>query len=343
VTRSYVFLVGSLAALWGASYLFIKVAGDDIEPATMMFFRTLLAVLLLLPFLLLRSGARRGVSELGAAWRPGLVLGVVNAALPFTLIAWGERHVDSGVAAIANATVPLFVVLLAIPFVPSERASGTRLLGLLLGLAGVAVLAGGQPGGGWWAVAGTLAVVVASLCYATAGLYGQLRVSVTAGPVLATASMIGATLVLLPFALLGLPDQVPGWKAIGSVIALGVLGTALAQLVLFRSLRLHGSSRTSLVTYLLPVMALFYGFVLLGEPLTAATLGGLALILPGVALGQRRSAVAPASAAAVSDAAPVPSTIQPGRPDPSTPARPSSAPAMAASARPNTVRPPRRP
>jgi drug/metabolite transporter (DMT)-like permease len=285
VTRSYVWMLSFLAAVWGASYLFIKVAVDEIEPTAMMFFRLALAAALLVPFLLVQLGTRRALEELRRAWRPGLALGVVNAALPFTLIAWGEKHIDSGVAAIANSTVPLFVVLLAIRFRPSERATGARLAGVLIGFAGVAVLAGGQPGGGWWAVAGTLAVVIASVSYAIGSLYGQGRTAETRGPVLATAAMVGGMVVLVPFALLQLPTEVPSSETIASVAALSILGTALAQLVLFRMLRLHGSARTSLVTYLLPVTALFYGAVLLDEAVTAAVLGGLALILLGVALG----------------------------------------------------------
>jgi drug/metabolite transporter (DMT)-like permease len=285
VTRSYVWGISFLAGVWGASYLFIKVAVEEIEPAPMMFFRLLLAAALLLPFLLVREGVREGAVKLRRAWRPGLVLGLVNAAVPFTLIAWGEKHIDSSIAAIANATVPLFVVLLAIRFRPSERATGARLVGILLGFVGVSVLSGAQAEGGAWAVAGTLAVVVASLSYAIGGLYGAARTEDTAGPVLATASMIGGALILLPLALAQLPDEVPGWKALGSVVALAVGATALGQLVLFRMLRLHGSSRTTLVTYLMPPTAILYGAVLLDEPITVAALTGLALILPGVALG----------------------------------------------------------
>jgi drug/metabolite transporter (DMT)-like permease len=285
VTRSYAWMLGFLAAVWGASYLFIKVAVEEIEPTAMMFVRLVIAAALLLPFQLLRQGFGRGVRELASAWRPGLVMGIVNAAVPFTLIAWGEKHIDSGVAAIANATVPLFVVLLAIRFRPSERVSGGRLAGVLVGLVGVAVLAGAQPEGGWWAVAGTLAVVAASFSYAIGGIYGQGAAGAHSAPVLATASMVAGALVLLPFALLQLPDEVPGWKASASVAALAVGGTALAQLVIFRMLRLHGAARLSLVTYLLPVTALLYGMLLLDEPLTAAAVAGLALILGGVALG----------------------------------------------------------
>jgi drug/metabolite transporter (DMT)-like permease len=285
VTRSYPVLIGFLAAVWGASYLFIKVALEDIEPAPMMWLRVVLASLLLVPFLFVRLGVGDAVAELRGAWKAGVLLGLVNVAVPFTLIAWGEKHIDSGVAAIANATVPIFVVLLAIRFRPSERATGTRFAGFLLGFVGVAVLAGGGPNGGWWGVAGTLAVVVASLSYAVGALYGGARAGDTAGPVLATVSVLGGCVWLLPFAVVQMPTELPGWKALASVAALGVAGTALAQLVLFRAFRLHGSARTTLVTYLMPPTALLYGALLLDEPLTAGVIGGLALILTGVALG----------------------------------------------------------
>jgi drug/metabolite transporter (DMT)-like permease len=300
MTRSYAPLLFLLAAIWGASYLFIKVAVDEIEPTTMMLARLAIAAALLFPFLVMRSGAIAAVADLKAAWRPGLVLGVINGALPFTLIAWGEKHIDSGVAAIANASVPIFVTLLAIRLRPSERATGGRLVGILVGLVGVVVLAGGQPDAGWWAVAGTMAIVVASFSYALGQLYGQASVSEVSGPVLATAAMIGGALVLLPFGLATLPDAVPSWEAIASVLALTVLGTAFAQLIFFRLLKLHGASRTSLVTYLMPGMAVIYGAVLLDEHITAGVIGGLVLILGGVALGSGalrlpRRAAAPAT------------------------------------------------
>jgi drug/metabolite transporter (DMT)-like permease len=285
VTRSYPVLIGFLAAVWGSSYLFIKIAVDEIEPAPMMWIRVVLASALLVPFLVAREGSGPAVGQLRGAWKAGLILGLVNAAVPFTLIAWGEKHIDSGVAAIANATVPIFVVLLAIRFRPSERATGTRLAGFLLGFVGVAVLAGGGPEDSLWGVAGTLAVVLASLSYAVGALYGGARTGDTAGPVLATASMLGACLWLLPLAVLQMPTDMPSWGALASVAFLGVMGTALAQLVLFRSFRLHGSAKTTLVTYLMPPTALVYGALLLDEPVTAAAIGGLALILGGVALG----------------------------------------------------------
>ncbi len=188
-------------------------------------------------------------------------------------------------AAIANASVPIFVTILAIRFKPSERSSGLKLVGILLGLAGVGVLAGVHPEGGGWAVLGTLAVVLASVSYASGGLYGQHVVGRASGPVLAAASMVYGGLVLLPFALFQLPDHAPGWKPVASLAGLAVGGTAVAQLILFRMLRLFGAARLSLVTYLMPGFALVYGALILDEPLRASSLGGLGLILGGVALG----------------------------------------------------------
>jgi drug/metabolite transporter (DMT)-like permease len=273
-----------LAAVWGASYLFIKVAVDEIEPAPMMAVRTLLAAAVLLAYVVWRFGAGRAREELRAAWRHCLVLGFLNAAIPFWLIAWGEQHIDSGLAAVVQASVPIFNALLVLRFLPHERLSRARALGLAVGIAGVAVVTGIHPEGGWLAIAGALAVVLSSVAYASAGVYGQKAVSGTPGPVLAAGSMLVGGLVLTPIALFQLPDSVPSWEATGSVLALSLAGTALAQLVLFRVLALHGSSRLSLVTYLMPVFALVYGTLLLDEELTASMLAGFVLILAGVAL-----------------------------------------------------------
>jgi drug/metabolite transporter (DMT)-like permease len=285
VSRAYAPLLLSLALIWGASYLFIKVAVRDLEPTVMITLRLLIAATLLIAFLAARIGTREAFVQIRGAWREGLIFGVVNGALPFTLIAWGEKHIDSGVAAIANASVPIFVALLAMKFKPSERSTGLKLIGIVFGLLGVGVLAGAGPEGGWWSVAGTLAVVVASISYASGGLYGQHAVAKVPGPVIAAASMLYGGLVLLPFGLAQLPEHFPGWKAIGSLLGLSIAGTAVAQLILFRMLRLFGAARLSLVTYLLPVTALIYGALILDEPLRASALGGLALILGGVALG----------------------------------------------------------
>jgi drug/metabolite transporter (DMT)-like permease len=285
VSRSYVIYIGLLAAFWGASYMFIKVANRDFEPATMMFLRLLIASALLLVVLAAQRGPQASLHDMRSVGWQGFALGVVNGAIPFTLIAWGERHIDSGVAAIANASMPIFVVLIALRWQPSERVRGLRLFGFIVGLVGVGVLAGLHPKGGWWGAAGTLAVVVASASYPVGSIWGQRLIAHTSGLTLATTTMIGGLIVLAPLGLWQRPSHLPGWKEIGSVVALAVLGTAVAQIILYRVLRSDGAARVSLVTYLLPVTALFYGVTLLGEPLTVEELLGMALILGGVALG----------------------------------------------------------
>ena len=279
--RAYLTLLLSLAAVWGASFMFIEIALDDLEPTTLMAGRLLIASLVLTSLM-----AARGM--LGRLRRAGLrafALGIINSALPFTLIAWGEKHIDSGVAAIANATVPIWVALLAIWFAQSERATGLRIVGIVLGLVGVAVLAGAQPEVDAWAIAGTLAVVVASILYAIASLFLQRETARLDTITLSTATMLGATVVLLPFGIAQAPSEAPVWAAVGSVLALGVGGTAVGLLIFMKLIGDFGSFRAGLVTYLLPVTALLYGSVLLGEEVTVAMLVGLALILSGVALG----------------------------------------------------------
>jgi drug/metabolite transporter (DMT)-like permease len=281
----YPTLLLSLAALWGASYLFIEVGVEGgFSPASLMFLRTAIAAVALLAYLVATTGLRTALADLRATWREALVLGALNAAIPFWLVAWGQTRIDSGVAAIAQATVPICSLLIGLPFLPHERITLLRWAGVALGLVGVAVLAGGSPDATTATVVGTLAVVAASVCYASAGIYGQLRISGRPGPVLATASMIGACLYLVVPALLE-PPEAPSAAALGSLVALALLGTALAQLLLFRIIRLYGARRLSLVTYLMPGFALVYGALLLDEEITVAALVGLTLILAGVALG----------------------------------------------------------
>ena len=285
VTRGYLPWLILLAGLWGSSYFFIKVAVDDLEPSVMMSARALGAGLLLLVFLVVTRGAADATAQLRAAGRPTFVFGLFNAALPFWLIAWGEKHIDSTVAGIAQATVPIFAFVVALRFLPHERVSPIRWAGVALGLVGVGVLTGVDLPGGWWAVMGTLAVVASSLAYAGAGTYAQLRLRDVQGPVLATGGMLIGGLLLLPFALFQLPDELPGWEALLSVAALAVLGTTIAQLVYFHMLPLYGNPRISLVAYVMPAFAIAYGALFLDEPITTGMVIGLALILLGVALG----------------------------------------------------------
>jgi drug/metabolite transporter (DMT)-like permease len=302
--RGYPVMLLTLAFLWGSSFLFIEVALDDVEPPTMMALRLFFGAAALVPVLMAQRGARGAVGDLRAAGRPLWVLGIVNAAVPFTLIAWGQQYIDSGIAAIANASVPIFVVLLAIHFRPSERVTGLRLAGLVAGFVGVAVLTGGEFDGSWSGVAGTLAVVTASLLYASGALYAQTHVAQVDSIVLATGSAITGTLVLTPLALAQLPSGFPSWETWASVAVLGLGGMAAGQLLYYVVIDRYGSTRASLVTYLLPVIALILGALILDEPVELTALLGLVLILSGVAFGsglvkpvRRRQVAAPVSPA----------------------------------------------
>jgi drug/metabolite transporter (DMT)-like permease len=276
--RGYAASLAALSAIWGSSYMFIKVGLRDLAPATLVDLRLSLAALVLLAFL----SARDRLGGVRAALRPGAFVGIVGMALPFLLISWGETHIDSGLAGVANASVPIFVALLALHFAPSERVRGVRLVGLVVGLSGVAVVSGVHPNGGTWAIVGTLAVVLSSLFYAISSLYVQRRL-VVGGPELAATSTLCGALVMLPFALVRLPDHV-GWKPLGSVAILGIVATGIATLLANRLIGDHGPARAMLVNYLIPAFALLYGVGVLSEPLTTPEVLGLVLILAGVTL-----------------------------------------------------------
>jgi drug/metabolite transporter (DMT)-like permease len=276
--RGYVALLIALSAIWGASYMFIKVGLRDFAPATLVDVRLGLAASVLLAFIAVRGRA----PGLRRALAPGAFVGIVGMALPFLLISWGETHIESGIAGVANASVPIFVALLALRFAPSERLHGWRLAGLAVGLSGVGVVSGVHPSGGVWAIVGTLAVVLSSLCYAASALYVQRRIGV-GGAELAAASTLCGAVVMLPFGLARIPDHV-GWKPLASVAVLGVVATGVATLLANRLIGGHGPARAMLVNYLIPGFALLYGVAVLREPLTIAEVLGLALILAGVAL-----------------------------------------------------------
>ena len=285
MARGYVTTLLVLAAIWGSSFMFIKVAVDELTPATTMLGRCLVATLALGGILVARRGFRGAVRCLRDFGRAGFVLGIVSTALPFWLIAWGETRIDSGIAAIANASMPIFVALLALRFAPGERVTGFRAFGIGLGIFGVAVLAGVDPQGGWAGVVGTLAVVLASVSYAVGTLFSQRKLGDSSGLLVSTASAFWGAVVLLPLGIAEAPAELPGWQALGSVVMLGVFGTAIGLLLYLYMIGHFGSSRASLVVYLLPVTALAYGAIFLDETIRVTAIVGLALILAGVALG----------------------------------------------------------
>jgi drug/metabolite transporter (DMT)-like permease len=285
VTRGYTPTLLALAAIWGSSFMFIEIALDDLSPAATMTGRLLFASAALGAVLVARRGWAQAVRCLREFGLAGFVLGVISTALPFWLIAWGQTHIDSGIAAIGNAAMPIFVALLAIRFAQHERVTGFRAFGIALGIVGVGVLVGVNPEGGWWGVVGTLAVVLAAVSYAAGSLYSQHKLGNASNLLVSTASVFWGTLVILPFGIAQGPSELPGWEALVAVAVLGLLGTALGLMMYLSMLEKHGSSRASLVVYLLPPTALFYGAVFLDEPLRLTAIVGLTLILAGVAIG----------------------------------------------------------
>jgi drug/metabolite transporter (DMT)-like permease len=299
--RGYVALLLLLAAIWGASFMFIKIAVDELAPTTTMAARLVFSALPLLAYVCYKRGFRPAWTEMRSIVRAAMVLGIISTALPFTLIAWGETKIDSGVAAIGNASMPIFVAILAFRFRRSERATGSKAVGVVLGLIGVGVLTGVNPEGGWAGVAGTLAVILASISYAISTLYIQGLLDNVHNDVLAAASVTWGAIFLTPIGIAEAPSHFPSWGVVGSILALALLGTVAGQLLYFSLVYRYGSARASLVVYLLPVTALFYGALLLDEPMTASALAGLVLILTGTALGSgllrmpRRRAPVPAA------------------------------------------------
>ena len=275
-----------LACLWGSSYPFMREGVKHAGPAALIDGRLLLASPLLLAYAASRVG---GVRQLWAGlrrwWQPCLVLGVFNVGVPYASICWAERHIDSGTAAIANSAVPIFTVLLAIRFQKAEMASAWRWVGLGIGFTGVALLVGLNPSGGAMGVAGALTVVGASVLYAASSIYARKRLVDASGPVLAAGSVAVGALLLIPLAALELPDATPVAGTWVSLVGLALLGTVGAQVVYFGMLPRHGAARMTMVAYCIPIVSVAIGAVWLKEAITWVKVGGLVLVLVGVALG----------------------------------------------------------
>jgi drug/metabolite transporter (DMT)-like permease len=272
-----------LSLIWGASFLFIKVAVRELEPSTLIWARVGLGALTLIPVSFIVLGGADTVRGLRADWRPFLVMGVLNTAIPFWLLSWAEEDIDSGLAAIVQAAAPLATAVLAIWVDRSQRVTGARLVGLFVGIGGVAILVG-FPGGGSSPIR-ALAVVGSAVCYALAALYSGRRLGHVSPMLVATGTMLAATLVTFPAGLAQAPGELPGWKTIASMLALGIGGTALAYILYFGLIAGAGASKAILVTYLVPPIAVVYGVLVLDEPLRPSAIVGLVLILGGVGLG----------------------------------------------------------
>jgi drug/metabolite transporter (DMT)-like permease len=268
----------TLSLIWGIPYLFIKVAVDGgVSPFFLAWSRIVLGALLLL---MLRP--RQTVDLLARGPRRWIVTyAVVEMSLPFPLIAAGERHVDSSVAAIVIATVPLLIALLALRFDHTERPTRTRMLGMLVGLAGVVALMGIDLSGSAAELLGAAAVLLAALGYAAGPMIIKRHLLSFDPRETMAASLCVAAVVLTPAAILSRPSSAPPADALASLAVLGVLCTATAFVILMVLVSEVGAGRASVITYINPVVAVALGVAVLGESPGAGAIAGLLLILAG--------------------------------------------------------------
>jgi drug/metabolite transporter (DMT)-like permease len=270
-------LFAAVSVIWGVPYLFIKIAVDELSPSVVAWSRLAIAAVVLLP-LAWRLGALRG---LASRWRTLTVFAAVEMAIPWQLLGFGELRVSSSLTAILIAAVPLFVALLALRYDHAERPTPTRLIGMLIGLAGVAALVGIDLGGKTDALLGAAAILLVAFFYAIGPMIVKRRLSDVdpLGPVAASVG-IGALLVT-PFALADLPDSMPSSDTLASLGVLGLFCSALAFLFFFRLIAEVGPGRATVITYVNPVVALALGVAVLDESVTTGVIVGLLLILAG--------------------------------------------------------------
>ena len=269
-----------LAAVWGGSFLFMRIAAPVLGPVWLIEFRVLLAGLVLLPILarlaLLREMRRQLV--------PLFVVGCINSAIPFSLLAFASVSLPAGFTAILNGTAPLFGTVVAAIWL-KERLTLTQLIGFMLGFMGIVILVG------WRAFAVTpsffIAVsagLLAALMYAIAAPYIKQNLSGVPSLVIATGSQLGAACLLLPALLFTVPQQMPSLSVLAAVIALAVVSTAFAYILYFRLIHNIGSTRALTVTYLIPLFAMLWGAIVLNEVVTPSMMLGCGLVLLGTAI-----------------------------------------------------------
>ena len=269
-----------LGALWGGSFLFIRVAVPALGPFLLAELRVGLAAVALFLFAL----AAGRVPEIRHRWRSFLVLGFLNAAVPFSLISAAEIHLTASLAAILNSTTVMFSAIVAAVWI-GDVLTARKAIGIVFGIIGVSVLVGWDPlplsGGVLLAVA---AMLVASLSYALGATYAKRSFSGIPPLGMAIGQLSGAVALLLPLAAVSIPEEAPSFVVALSMLGLALLSTSVAYLIYFRLIENVGPTSTVTVTLLVPVFGLLFGVLLLDEPFGPGTLAGLAIILTSVVL-----------------------------------------------------------
>ena len=275
----------TLSIVWGGTFFFQEIAVQELPVFTIVSIRVLIAALLLWAVTALTANTLpSGVKIWGALF----LLALVNNVIPFTLIVWGQQEISSGLAAILNATVPLFTVVIAHFVTTDEKLTRAKFAGVIIGLVGVVVIIGEDALEGiGLAVLAQLAVLAASLAYTFGGLYGRKIQAMGLTPLgISTGQLIASSVILIPVALL--VDEpwtlsLPGTEIIIAVIALASVSTAFAYILFFRILATAGATNLMLVTFLIPVSALALGILILGEVLETRHIVGLLCIGAGLA------------------------------------------------------------
>ncbi len=284
------FVLILLGAIWGASYMFIKIGVQTIPPLTFVEGRVLLAALALLAVLKWRGEA---IPRDRRTWIVLIAMGVFNGAIPYTAITWGETVISSSLAAILTAAMPLFTVTFAHWWTHDERLTPAKVLGILIGFLGVVVLFIPELQRGvqmeFW---GQAAIIVATVSYALATLIARKFLGGVSHTIAATGQLGSAAAIMLPLSLaFERPWTLrPALEALGALAILALLGTAFAYILYYWLVEHTGATRTALVTYLIPITGIFWGALILAEPIVWEAILGLALIIGGVALVNRSSA-----------------------------------------------------
>lgn len=273
----------TLGLIWGSSFLWIKIALQEIGPFTLVGWRLLIGVLTLgIAVLLRRPTFPRQRRVLGML----ALLGLTNTALPFVLISWGEQTIDSAVASVLNGTVPLFAMVFAHFALEDDRMTRARVLGLLVGFAGVVILLSGELVGSGFGQAGLgqLAVLLAAILYAASGVFARKNLRDVSPMVQAFLPLVVAdAFIWFGAVAIEAPDLVPAARSTWLAVTwLGVLGSGIAYLILFQLLHRIGPTRTSMVTYVFPLVGLVLGVVFLQEALTLPLAFGTGMIVAGI-------------------------------------------------------------
>ena len=270
----------ALGALWGASYIFIRVAVTPIGPVMLMFLRAALTAAILLGY----ASLRRLPLDIRAHWRKFLVLGFFGSALPFTLIAWAELTVTGSMAAILMSTTPLFTAFVAAVGL-GEPLTPHKLIGALLGIVGVSITVGGSPLDlNPEVIAATLALLAATLSYATGGVFAKRFFRGVDNLSMSTGQLLSAAIILAPFSALDLPVYEVSAVVALATLALVLLCTAFAYQLYYYLIISAGPLQALTVTLLIPVFGLIWGALLLDETISPGMISGLAIVLVSVGL-----------------------------------------------------------